>query len=61
MKKKRKDINANDIHELALCLPLSEYFNLFQMMFNNVTEFIKRSEDLGKKYNQELKKGVNNE
>ncbi len=55
MKKKRKCVTAHDIHELALNLPLSEYFNLFQLMFNNVVAFIKSSEDLVNKYNQEFK------
>lgn len=56
MKKKRKCVTAHDIHELALNLPLSEYYNLFQMMFSNVIEFIKSSEELANKYNQEFKR-----
>ena len=56
--KKIKTITANDVHELALNLSLQEYYNLFQIIFNNIIEFLKSSEELVIKYNQEFK--VNN-
>ena len=40
LKKETKRITAKDIHELALELNIEEYYNLFQLMFNNITKFI---------------------
>ena len=48
-----KTITAEELHELVLNLPLDEYYKLFQLMFNHVTNFIYEAEKLANKYIEE--------
>ena len=55
MKKKNKIIKAEDMHELILNMPIDEYYELFQLMFNHIINFIYEAEKIAQKYNEKFK------